>query len=91
METAEHLDFASSVVGYLGAGIVILGYLLNQKGSLSSEDWRYPAMNLLGSVLVMVSLVFHLNPPSVVIEIFWSSISIYGIRRNLRAARRYGS
>ena len=88
MGMAGQLDTASSFLGYLGAALVILGYFLNQKGWLRSEDWRFPAMNLLGSALVMVSLLYHPNPPSVVIEVFWSSISIYGIRRNLEARRK---
>ena len=87
MEVAGQLGEASSLVGYLGAAVVILGYFLNQKGRLPSEDWRFPAVNLLGSALVMVSLFHHPNLPSAVIEVFWSSISIYGIRKNLRARR----
>lgn len=59
MDAAGHLDTASNLVGYLGAAVVILGYFLNQRGRLSSEDWRFPAMNLLGSALVMVSLLHH--------------------------------
>ncbi len=87
MEAAGHLGTASSLVGYIGAAVVILGYFLNQRGLLGSEDWRFPAMNLLGSALVLVSLFHHPNLPSVVIEVFWSSISVYGIRKNLRARR----
>ena len=85
MPLAAYLDPASSVLGYLGAAQIAVGYFLNQHGRLRSSDWRYPAMNLLGSGLVMVSLLFHPNLPSIVIELFWSAISVYGIRRNLRA------
>ena len=84
---AGHLDTASSILGYLGATLIVLGYFLNQKSRLTSEDWRLPAVNLLGSVLVIVSLFYHPNLPSAAIEIFWSLISIYGIRKNLRAKR----
>ena len=91
MGWTAHLDLVSTLVGYLGATIVILGYFLKQTDWLRSEDWRFPAMNLLGSALVMVSLLYHLNPPSVVIEVFWSSISVYGIQKNLRATRAAGS
>jgi len=55
MGMARHLDATSSFLGYLGAALIVLGYFLNQKGWLRSEDWRFPAMNLLGSVLVIVS------------------------------------
>ena len=80
----EQLGSASELIGYLGATIIILAYWLNQRGSLQSDDWRFPAVNLSGSVLVIVSLIFHLNTPSMVIEAFWSCISLYGIWRNLR-------
>jgi hypothetical protein len=75
-------------IGYLGAAVVGLAYFLNQRGSLMSEDWRFPGMNLCGSILIVISLFYRMNPPSVVIEIFWSAISLYGIQKNVRAARR---
>ena len=50
MSMAGYLDTASSLLGYLGAALIALGYSRNQKGHLRSEDWRFPAMNLLGSV-----------------------------------------
>ncbi len=91
MGVSGQLGSASSLVGYLGAAVVIAAYFLNQRGRLRSEDWRFPAMNLLGSALVLVSLVHHPNLPSVVIEAFWSSISVYGLRKNLRARREASS
>ena len=78
----------ADLVGCLGAACLLVAYFLNQAGRLKSEDWRFPAVNLAGSALVVVSLYYHFNLPSVVIEVFWSSISLYGIRRNLRARRR---
>jgi hypothetical protein len=83
------LGSASNIVGYLGAAAVAVAYFLNQRGSLRSDDWRYPGINLLGSVLITISLLYHLNLPSILIEIFWSLISLYGIQRNLRAARAH--
>ncbi len=84
MPLAAYLDPASSVLGYLGAAQIAVGYFLNQHGRLRSTDWRYPALNLLGSAMVMVSLAFHPNLPSILIEVFWSAISVYGIQKNLR-------
>ncbi len=78
---------AGNIAGYLGAGIVVLAYFLNQKTLLRSDDWRFPALNLAGSLLVITSLGFNPNPPSIVIEAFWTSISVYGLRKTLRARR----
>jgi len=74
----------STWIGYAGAAIIALAYFLNQSGLLRSDDWRYPTVNLLGSALIMVSLVYAFNAPSVAIELFWSAISVYGLWRSLR-------
>jgi hypothetical protein len=70
-------------VGFAGTALLIAVYFANQQRWLASEDWRYPAANLVGSVLIFVSLCFAWNLPSVVIEIFWAAISIWGIIRSL--------
>lgn len=70
-------------IGFAGTALLIAAYFANQQRWLASEDWRYPAANLAGSVLIFVSLCFSWNLPSVVIEIFWAAISIWGIIRSL--------
>ena len=87
MTLAELIDGASDALGYAGAAMIAAGYLLNQAGRLRSDDWRFPALNLAGSGLVLTSLVMHPNLPSIVIEAFWSAISLYGLRRTVLAAR----
>ena len=62
-------------------------YLANQAGRLASEDWRFPALNLAGSMGVMASLVAEPNLPSIAIELFWGGISLYGLARALRRQR----
>jgi hypothetical protein len=69
------------LVGFAGAALLIVTYFANQQRWLRSEDWRYPAANLAGAALILVSLLFAWNFPSVVIEVFWAMISIWGIVR----------
>ena len=73
------------LAGFLGAAIIIVAFFANQQGWLASADWRFPAANLAGSVLMMGSLVVQWNAPSVAIEGFWMAISAYGLVRSLRA------
>jgi len=75
------------LVGFAGAAVFVAVYFANQQRWLSSEDWRYPFANLIGAVLILVSLVFEWNFPSVVIEIFWAVISLYGMAKSLRERR----
>ena len=84
MQLSDGLKSLPSLIGYIGAGIIAVTYFLNQRRTLSSEHWQFPALNLLGSLLVLLSLYYQPNAPSVAIEIFWSSISLYGIQQNLR-------
>ncbi len=83
---AGWVEAGANVVGYCGAAMIACAYFLNQRGRLRSEDWRFPGLNLLGSLMVMVSLAVRPNWPSLVIEMFWSAISLYGVRRNWRAS-----
>ena len=64
-------------------------YFANQQRWLASDDWRYPAANLVGALLILISLFYEWNFPSVVIEIFWIAISLWGIGKSLarRSAR----
>ncbi|MGH7153439.1 MAG: CBU_0592 family membrane protein [Acetobacteraceae bacterium] len=76
------MTLALVIAGFFGAAIVILAYFGNQQGWLRSEDWRFPALNLLGSVLIVASLFVQWNFQSAVIEAFWIAISVYGLVRN---------
>jgi O-antigen ligase len=65
--------------GLIGAAVFVAAYLANQARWLSSEDWRFPAANLAGALLILISLFAEWNLPSVVIEGFWAAISLYGL------------
>jgi hypothetical protein len=75
---------AFTACGIVGAGLVVIAYFATIQGWLASSDWRFPAANLVGSLLILVSLYHAWNLPSVVIEVFWAAIGVYGLIRNLR-------
>ena len=74
-----------NVVGFLGTALLIAAYFANQQRWLHSDDWRFPATNLAGAVLILISLFYEWNFPSVVIEVFWIAISLWGIGKSLAA------
>ena len=76
------------LAGFLGAAIIVTAYFAMQQRWLNALNWRFPAANLLGSLLILVSLWFEWNFPSVVIEIFWALISLMGLVRSLAERRR---
>jgi hypothetical protein len=77
--------------GLAGSAVLIVAYFANQAGRLAYDDWRFPAANLVGSCLIMASLLVEWNLPSVVIEAFWIAISVYGLSRQARRAQQSGS
>src|SRR4051812_43512175 len=70
--------------GLLGTACFVVSYFGTLQGWLSPTGWRFPAINLAGAMLVLVSLIDAWNLPSVLLECFWGSISIYGLVRSLR-------
>ena len=82
---------AADAAGVVGAALISGLYLLNQMGRLETTDWRFPGGNLVGSVLIFLSLVETFNLPSVLIELFWSAISVFGLVRSLGRKRQQAS
>ena len=72
-----------TVAGFAGVGFIVVAYFANQQGWLNAEDWRFPAANLAGSLLILTSLWTAWNFPSAVIEVIWAAISLYGLIRRM--------
>jgi hypothetical protein len=70
------------IFGTLGVVIIILTYALLQLGRIRSEQLLYSILNAAGASLILVSLYFDFNFPSVVVEFFWLLISLFGIGKS---------
>ncbi|MGR8946992.1 MAG: CBU_0592 family membrane protein [Gammaproteobacteria bacterium] len=68
-------------VGISGVTIILIVYYLLQTERMRSDQLAYSVVNLLGAVLICVSLYYQFNLASFVIEIFWILISVIGIVR----------
>ncbi len=75
------------VLGVFGSLIIIAAYFATQRGWVEASDWRFPLANLIGAVLILISLMVAWNLAAFVMEIFWLAISIYGLAR-AAAARK---
>lgn len=74
-------------IGVTGTFLVVAAYLATQLRWLNSDDMAFPAINLAGSLLISVSLVFNFNLASALMEVFWIAISLIGLWQGLRARR----
>ena len=68
-----------NVIGYIGVFVVLLYYFLMLAHKLDVHGLAFSVANLLASILILYSLYYSPNLPSIVIEIAWSAISIYGV------------
>jgi hypothetical protein len=74
--------------GFAGVVLVLLAFLLLQAHKLHGNGPIYQSMNALGSIGIMLSLVFGgFNLPAFLMEFFWLLISLYGMAVSLRRRR----
>jgi hypothetical protein len=71
-------------IGMLGTLLVVGAYYLLQLERTDPKGLTYNLINLLGAILLLISLYFHFNLASFVIEIFWIAASLIGLWKYLR-------
>jgi len=67
------------LIGFSGVALLIVTYAMLQLDKIDPKGFWYSFNNLIVAILVTVSLVYTMNIASMVIEVFWFLISVYGI------------
>jgi hypothetical protein len=67
------------LIGFTGVALLIITYAMLQLDKIDPKGFWYSFNNLIVAILVTVSLVYTMNIASMVIEVFWFLISVYGI------------
>ncbi len=73
---SDILNNLPDIIGMTGVFIVLWYYFLLQIGKAKAEGFVFSFANLVGSVLILISLWFNWNLSSVVIEVAWFLISL---------------
>ena len=71
------------LIGNIGVLLMVIAYLLLQVQRISSTAVSYLALNVIGAVMVIISLTFRFNLSAFLMEAFWLLISLYGLARTL--------
>lgn len=77
----------ANLVGFIGMACIIFAYAYMTAKS-DPNPFIQHGVNLLGAVLLTVSLLVNMNPPSLVLEGFWAAIAIWGLVKAFRAKGR---
>ena len=67
------------IIGYTGVALLIVTYAMLQLDKIDPKGFWYSFNNMIVAMLVTVSLLYTMNKASMVIEVFWFIISVYGI------------
>ena len=67
------------IIGYIGVALLIVTYAMLQLDRIDPKGFWYSFNNMIVAILVSVSLLYTMNKASMVIEVFWFIISVYGI------------
>lgn len=83
-----NISLMANIVGMIGTFCIVAAYLLMQLNKLDPKGLVFNVVNLLGAVLLLISLMVHFNLASVVIEVFWIIASLIGIYNIWRSKTR---
>ncbi|QKJ22419.1 CBU_0592 family membrane protein [Poseidonibacter lekithochrous] len=75
-------------IGFVGMVFVVVAYLLLQINKYTIRSLQYQLLNLVGAILLLISLFVHFNLGSFIIEVFWIIITIYGIAVNIKDKKK---
>lgn len=69
----------SDIIGLIGVALLIVTYAMLQLDRIDPKGFWYSFNNMIVAILVTVSLLYSFNLASMVIEVFWFGLSVYGI------------
>ena len=81
-------DAVIEVLGWLGAGIVLVAYAMVSYGSLNGRDRLYQSLNIIAGLLLAVNTAWHRACPSATVNIIWTAIATGALIKAAAAPRR---
>ncbi|MCP4971065.1 MAG: hypothetical protein GY932_10765 [Arcobacter sp.] len=75
-------------IGFVGMLFIVWAYALLQIKKYSITSFTYQFLNLIGAILLLISLFVHFNLGSFIIEIFWIIITLYAMYKNFKEKKQ---
>ena len=73
------VEIAVEVVGWTGAGLILLGYLLISAGKLTGQSAAYQWMNIVGAAGFVINGWWHRAIPSTALNVVWMGIGVVAL------------
>ena len=73
------IDWFPDIIGCFGTIIILIAYILLQTRKLDAHTVVFSFLNLLGAIMILISLIYSWNLAAVAMEIAWATISGFGM------------
>jgi hypothetical protein len=78
--------FAADLSGFAGSFFIVAAFAYSNLTAQMNALW-FNVANFLGAALLTISLTVNFNLPTMVLEIVWMAIALFGITKALMARR----
>lgn len=78
--------FAADLIGFAGSFFIVAAFAYSNLTTQMNALW-FNVSNLIGAALLTVSLTVNFNLPTMVLEVVWMAIALFGIVKALIARR----
>ncbi len=86
----EYLSpFAADLVGFAGSFFIVAAFAYSNLTTQMNALW-FNVANFLGAALLTISLTVNFNLPTMVLEVVWMAIALFGISKALMAGNAAG-
>ena len=83
----EYLSpFAADLIGFAGSFFIVAAFTYSNVTTQMNALW-FNVANFLGAALLTISLTVNFNLPTMVLEIVWMAIAVFGIMKALMKRR----
>ncbi|MBY0293148.1 MAG: hypothetical protein K2W92_07675 [Alphaproteobacteria bacterium] len=73
------LDWLPDLIGCSGTLIILIIYALLQIGKVKPNSFSFPFFNLVGALMILISLIYTWNFAAAMMEVAWIIISLFGV------------
>ncbi len=78
--------FAADLIGFAGSFCIVAAYAYSNVAKAMNMV-AFNVVNFIGAALLAVSLTVNYNLPTLVLEIVWMAIALFGLAKALRSRR----
>ncbi len=80
------MSLAIEVIGWIGAAMILVAYLLLSAGRLPARSTLYQGLNLVGAVFFVLNSGWNGAVPSAALNVVWAGIAVFALVRMGRTA-----